>query len=680
LQDPDDGFLGSFDKIRGRLIFAGAGRKMGSRTRAIVRQRSTSLMILFLLLFAALAGRLVFIQLCSADQYKEWASKIRWKTISVLTSRGTIYDRNGRPLALSIRTSSVFANTREIEDAAVAAQRVSALIGGSPTEYQKKIRSGSGIVWLAKKIDPRLGDRVRRGWKVDRGGQTRYERIPGIGVWFHYKRIYPAGTAAAQVLGFTNISGKPLAGAEWLFNDILANQDGKIRTELDPRGRVIPESPKKVLVEPRNGRDLFLTIDLNVQHIAEEALANVAKEFHPDSACAIVIEPHTGDILALANYPSFDPNDALKFPSSRWVNRAVAHLYEPGSTLKAVTVAAGLNEGIPPSVPLAKCTGRESIGKNTLRCSLHHPFDHGHGVVDMRKIIKYSCNIGAAHLAMRLGPEKLWQYEKAFGLLSKPKAGFSLEAVGYLQNPERWSLVQLANIGFGQGIAVSPLHMAGVYATIANGGLYTPPRILLGTGSRGKLINRIRRPRSRRVISAEAAAKLTEMLVDCVEDGTGKSAKIEGYLVAGKTGSAQIANPKGHGYLPDAFVASFIGFVPADKPRFTIAVIVSRPKGSHFGATVAAPAFREIAEKLLRYYHIPAQKPDGQQLYEKRRTRDKSLVHNVLTNLQERFIDCLAYDFRDGSGTEQFGVWTPEIVFRCPNSARLSANGQAPLG
>ncbi|MDH7602984.1 MAG: penicillin-binding protein 2 [Armatimonadota bacterium] len=598
---------------------------MGARTRSVVRKRAAWLMVGFLGLFGAISGRLVFIQLCRADEYAKWADKIRWARIRIQTTRGTIYDRNGHPLALSIRTSSVFANTREIENANLAAYRLSALIGGDPKEYLARIREGRGIVWLAKKIDPRLGDRVKRGWLVERGNWKRYERIPGIGVWFHNKRIYPAGTAAAQVLGFTNISGRALAGIEWKFDETLANQNGEILAEVDPKGRVLPESERRVKTEPRNGNDLFLTIDLNAQHIAEQALARVADKFHPESACAIVMNPRTGEILALANIPSFDPNNALKFPPKTWANHAVASLYEPGSTLKAVTVAAGLNEGISPNSVLACCTGREKVGKSTLRCSLHYPYSSGHGAVDMHKIITYSCNIGAAHLAMRLGAERLRRYEEAFGLLEKPHAGFSLEAVGYLPKADRWSTVGLANIGFGQGIAVTPLHMASVYATIANGGVRVPPTIVLGTGSNGKITTRPKRALPRRVISREAAAKLTEMLVECVEEGTGKNARIDGYLVAGKTGSAQIASSTGRGYLPDAFVASFIGFVPADNPRFTIAVVVNRPKGSHFGATVAAPAFREIAQKLLWYYHVPARTPESERVRQKN-SGSKSLV------------------------------------------------------
>ncbi|MGQ9580128.1 MAG: peptidoglycan D,D-transpeptidase FtsI family protein [Armatimonadota bacterium] len=584
-------------------------------------------MVVIVCLFIAIAGRLIFIQLCKADQYAEWAKKLRFTNIHTLTTRGSIYDRAGRPLAMSIMSASIYANTREVINPALTAQRLASLIGGQPEEYRRKIKGGKDIVWLVRKIDPRYGYRVKRGYRVVIDGGVRYKTIPGIGVWFHKKRVYPEGPAAAHVLGFVNIEGKPLAGIEWQFDNILSNRDGLMRAEVDVRDRVIPWAAKEVVSEPKDGKDLFLTIDLVIQFAAEAALKRVAEKFHPESACAIVLDPRNGDILAMANYPSFDPNAALKFSSSTWANRAVAHRYEPGSTLKAVTVAAALNEGISPNGVLTYCTGKMRVGNSTIRCSLHHPFERGHGAVNMSNIIKYSCNIGAAELAMRLGADKLRRYEEAFGLLSKPGAGFSFEAVGYVPKADQWSTVRLANVAFGQGIAVTPLHMASVYATIANGGVYVSPRIVRGIGANGKLVRYVKMGRCRRVVSARVASQITRMLVDCVENGTGKNAKLQGYSVAGKTGSAQVADPKGRGYLPDAVVASFIGFVPAERPRFVIAVVVNRPKGSHFGATVAAPAFRDIAEKALRYYRVPfLQSPVRTRLQHKDQSKSKGLV------------------------------------------------------
>jgi len=525
--------------------------------------------------------------------------------MSIPALRGSIYDRVGRPLAVSIHTVTIYANRRELKDPALTAARLRWLIGGDQDAYRRMMQQPKSTIWLAKNVDPRLGELVSRGWKVVENGRTRWERLDGIGVRRDTKRIYPAGALAAHVLGFTSFYGNGLEGVEYVMNPILTGRDGVVQAELDARRRIIPET-KRVIRKPRDGADVYLTIDLNVQHITEQALSRAVRAFRPASACALVLDPRSGEVLALANYPTFDPNDALKFPPATWRNRAVADLYEPGSTLKVVTIASALNEGFSPSTVFACCKGRERLAGGSLPCSLHHPFESGHGPVNMTKIIAYSCNIGAAHVAMRLGAGRLREYERAFGLLDRTGAGFGCEAVGRLAPADKWPLIQLANVGFGQGIAVTPLQMACVYATIANGGVYVPPRIIREVRYRNNVAEPLPMRRSRRVISRRAADLLTKMLVDCVEEGTGKNARIEGRVVAGKTGSAQIASPNGRGYLPGAFVASFIGFAPAEKPRLVVAVVVNRPKGSHYGATVAAPVFREIVEKALWYYRVPA--------------------------------------------------------------------------
>ncbi len=581
---------------------------MGSRRRAFIRKRATWLAAGFIVLFAAIAGKLVFIQLCRAEQFTKWAEFIRLRRMPIPAVRGSIFDRTGRPLAVSIQTVSIYANPREVKNAALTAARLRSLIGGDQDAYRRKIEGTRHIVWLAKNVDPRLGEVVSRGWRVVENGRTRWERLDGIGVQRDTKRVYPAGTVAAHVLGFSSFYGTGLEGAECVMNGVLAGRDGVVQAELDARRRIIPET-KRVISRPRNGRDVYLTIDLNIQHIAEQALARVAQTYHPATACAVVIDPSNGHVLALANYPAFDPNNALKTPAARWRNRAVADLYEPGSTLKVVTVAAGLNEGFSPRTIFACCTGRERLKGGSLPCSLHRPFESGHGSVNMGKIIRHSCNIGASHIAMRLGANRLRTYEKAFGLLDRAGAGFGCEAVGRLAPAGEWPLIQLANVGFGQGIAVTPLQMACVYATIANGGVYVRPRIVREVRDQRDVCVPLPVCQSRRVISKQAAALLTQMLVGCVLEGTGKNAQIKGRTIAGKTGSAQIPNPNGRGYLDDAFIASFMGFAPAKKPRLAIAVVVNRPQGSHYGATVAAPAFREIAEKALWYYRVPADAP-----------------------------------------------------------------------
>ncbi len=573
---------------------------VGRSYKERVKKRTIWLFLILSVLYAGLVGRLVYIQLYNASHYKKWANSIRLRDINVPASRGTIYDRAGRILAVSIDSTSVYVNRRELKNPAKTLAQVAAVLGEDPIELRKRVNSRNTIVWLSRKIDPRVADRLRRPGL----------NLPGVGFEKDPKRIYPARTLAAQILGFTGFDNRGREGAERVLDGLLRGKDGLIRAELDARRRIIPET-RHIVREPENGKSVFLTIDTTIQHITEQALTKMARQYHPRNACAIVMDPCTGEILALANYPTYDPNKPGSVSPEVWRNRAVADLYEPGSTLKVLTVAAGLNEGMASRTVFAYCSGREKMHGGFVTCPLHYPFNSGHGPVDMYKIIQHSCNIGAAHIAMRLGSAKMRSYEKAFGLLDRVEAGFGCEAVGYVEPAKDWHPIRLANMGFGQGIAVTPLQMACLYSTVANGGVFMQPQIVREVrNSDGSLCRSFRPKRLRRVISQRAARELTKMLVNCVEDGTGKAAKIEGRTVAGKTGSAQISRTKGRGYEPCAFVASFIGFAPAYKPRLVIAVVVHRPQGSHWGATVAAPVFREIAEKALWYLKVPADSPN----------------------------------------------------------------------
>lgn len=555
--------------------------------------------MIFVMLYLAVAGRLAYVQVFENEQYQKWADKIRSRDIAIPAERGTIYDRSGAVLAVNIETASIYADLREVREPEITACRVASIMGCDTDPIQTKLTGDKKFVWLGRQVDARIADRIR----------DERAKFKGIGYQRDTRRVYPAGALAAQILGFTNIDNKGVEGIECVVDDELGGQPGLTRAELDGSRRVIPET-RHVVREPRAGHNVYLTIDLTIQHIAEQALARMGKKFKPYHACAIVIKPDTGEVLALANYPTYDPNKARSVKPALWRNRAVADLYEPGSTLKVVTVAAGLNEGYSARQVFASCSGKEQIGGGRIRCSLHHPYEAGHGTVDMYQIIRHSCNIGAAHLAFRLGAKRLYDYEKSFGLLNKPKSGFGCEAVGWVEPPDQWRAMRLANVGFGQGLAVTPLQMAGVYSTIANNGKYVKPHVIKEIRSaEGEIVKSYTGQPGHRVISEEAANELKRMLAACAEEGTGKTAQILGRTVAGKTGSAQVARSDGKGYEASAFVASFMGFVPAYQPRLVIAVVVNRPQGSHFGATVAAPVFREIGEKSLWYMKVPSDAP-----------------------------------------------------------------------
>lgn len=589
---------------------------MATGHRGSVRKRTFVLFVILTLLYVAVGGRLAYVQVAKKAEFEGWSKQIRFRTNTLRASRGCIYDRNRQRLAVSIDAASIYAHREELVDIPETARRLAEMLHEDATVIEQKLRGTASTIWLAKNVDPRIGREIALGYKTlvrrKRAGVyksiEKREKLPGIGVEWGTERVYPAGMTAAQVLGFVNRKQWGATGMERAMNRTLLGQDGEMTTELDAQRREIPETCHTARM-PVNGKDIVLTIDATIQQIAEEALAKMAQTYHPEGACAVVLDPKTGEILALANYPSFDPNLPAKTKPEQWRNRAVADLYEPGSTLKAVTVAAALNEGISPHKIVANCAKREKITGGRITCVVHRPFLNGHGSVDMYKIIQYSCNIGAAHLAFRLGPEKLYKYEQKFGLLDRPHAGFKCEAVGSMLPPEDWRVIRLANVGFGQGIAVTPLQMAAVYATIANGGIYHEPNVIHNIATPdGSGLDENASHKGRRVVSRETAAELTKMLINCAEEGTGKPAQIPGRTVAGKTGSAQISKSKG-GYVSGAFIASFMGFAPASKPRLVIAVVVKRPQGSHWGATVAAPVFREIGENALAHLRVPTDAP-----------------------------------------------------------------------
>jgi stage V sporulation protein D (sporulation-specific penicillin-binding protein) len=509
--------------------------------------------------------------------------------------RGVDYERNP-----DNKTISVYVDLDKVNTKRKLLDNVARLLGFDRDIIAQTIAGQKGKVYLNKEVAPKYASII--------DNDKIFLHSHGIGYERRSRRVYPAGHLAAQLLGFTNIDNKGVEGIESRMDGILTGTGGKCVGEFDGNERMIPET-RRVLKKPIDGKNVYLTIDITIQHIAERAMAAMAKKYTPEHAVAIVMDPDTGEVLALANYPTYDANNALKVPSTLWRNRAVSEIYEPGSTQKVFTLAAALNEGYSANTVFAYCTGKEKMKGGKIPCLLHHPYEHGHGASTMPMIIKESCNIGAAHVALKLGPERFFKYEEAFGMTKKLKAGFGGEAVGWVRRPDKIKPIELANNGFGQGLVITPMHMAAGYCVIANGGSFVQPQILREIHERdGITIEKFDRRVLRRVLSTETASKMTDMMVDCVKKGTGKPAGVAGRVVAGKTGSAQIAKTNGRGYEEGAFVSSFMGFAPARNARLVIAVAVFRPKGSHWGATVAAPVFREIAEKSLWYMKVPTEK------------------------------------------------------------------------
>jgi len=562
----------------------------------MIRSRIGVLFIYLLLAYLVLIGRLVYLQVIRAPFYKEKAHALTARTVALPARRGTIFDREMNKLAVSVDAYDISADPRLIKDKAGVSKILSGLLGIPEQVVTEKLTSRKkGFVYLLRRADVEIGDKVKEA------------KIDGIDVSTTTKRVYPGGELASHIIGFTNVDGKGMEGLERRFDKQLKGRDGYIIGEFDAKNHLIPGSIRARL-EPENGKDLVLTIDTNLQHGLESDLRKSYQDHQAAGASAIIMDPRTGEILALANMPDFNPNHPGDSESESRRNRALADLYEPGSTLKTITACAametkavGLNETF-------YCHGSTKIGNSTVRCSLHgHEFAHGHGVCNTGKMLKYSCNIAAAAIGARVGKQRLYNFEQKFGMYERPGSEMPGEVRGWHDNWEDWADIRLANISFGQGIAVTPLQMARAYCAVSNGGLLMRPYVVKSIMKDGKVEKEFVPQVSRRVISRGTSETVSDMLTGVVSDGTGQTAQLDGYLVAGKTGSAQKA--VGGRYVAGKVVASFAGFLPVSRPRAVILVAVDEPKGSHFGAVVAAPVFQAVAKRTMWRLKVPPDAP-----------------------------------------------------------------------
>ncbi|MHB1000958.1 MAG: peptidoglycan D,D-transpeptidase FtsI family protein [Armatimonadota bacterium] len=565
-----------------------------------VQCRTNSLIYIFAFFYLLLVCRLFYIQVWCGPAFKERADALTVRKIPLPARRGTIYDRFGNKLAVSVDAYDIAARPAAIKHKVVTAKMLAPLIGWDSDKLLEEFRTRKKFFYLARRADFEAGTKIKDA------------KLLGIDVISTSKRIYPAGSMAAHVIGFTRVDGVGLEGVEKAYDEILRGKDGYWIAERDARGVVIPGT-KKERVEPDNGKDIVLTIDSTLQHTLEEGLKETIKNFSPVGASAVVMDPKTGEILALANIPTFDPNDQSSSKPNAKRNRAVTDLYEPGSTLKAITACAALESKAVSLTQTFSCTGKRKIGRRTIRCSLHgREFRYGHGSCNVGKMLKYSCNIAAAGMGFKIGKEGLYNFEKAFGLYEKPGSGLVGESAGWPDPWEKWADIHLANVAFGQGIAITPMQMAKAYSAIANGGSLMQPLIIKEIRNvDGTSVKAFGPTVIRRVISPETSHAVANMLGGVVDEGTGKNAGVEGYNVAGKTGSAEKASTTGRGYVDGKYIASFAGFLPIRDPRVVILVAVDEPKGSHFGATVAAPVFQKVAKKAMWHMRVPPDNKPG---------------------------------------------------------------------
>jgi len=551
------------------------------------RRRLVALFVVLTLGLSAILVRLLQLQVRDARTYRTlaWAQRVR--TIDLPASRGSILDRNGQELALSLPARAVYAQPQLVSDPGGEARKLAAALGLAAADVRTVFKKPDPFVYLARGVDPATAAALER---LD---------LPGIGFLPETKRYYPGGALAPQLLGFVGVDGTGLAGLEQQYQTVLAGRPGHEIVEADPRGVLIPQG-ENVDVPPVPGENLMLTIDRQIQFRAQASLAAAVKANRAKGGTIVVLDPSTGEILAMADFPWFDPNS---FGTANWGairNRAVTDAYEPGSVNKIVTAAAALQEGFLKLNQRLKVPDYLQLYSKVFRDTHVHPLQQ----MTLADILAYSSNVGTIKVAQRLGPDLLYEYLQRFGLTRTTGLGFPGESAGILPSPGQWSGTSMGTIPLGQGIAVTPLQMASVYATIANGGVWVAPRLLQGTVGPDGTFRPAPGSATRRVISSENAKALTRMLAYAVEVGTGQQAQIPGYWVAGKTGTARKVKADGTGYEVGKYIASFIGFAPAGHPAVVVAAVLDEP-ATVYGGIAAAPLFRDVAQFALDRLRVP---------------------------------------------------------------------------
>jgi cell division protein FtsI (penicillin-binding protein 3) len=552
--------------------------------------RVVGLFAVLALAIVVVGGRLILLQVRDASTYAALAADQRVRRIPLPAERGSIFDRSMHELALSLPAKAVYADPALVVDPVVAAEELSATLDIPERRLYEGLTSSSRFEYLARSVDLGIGRAVEE------------LRLPGVGLLEEIKRSYPGGSLAAQVLGFVGIDGAGLSGLELQYQEVLAGRPGSVLLEQDPDGLPIPQGLHED-VRPRRGHGLVLSIDKDLQFQSERALADAVRRNGARGGTVIVMAPATGDILAMATHPGFDANAFSRASPDLVRNRGVTDVYEPGSVNKVITAAAGLEEGVISPREHLWVPDKYQVSNRVF----HESHPHPPLAMTLTDVIAQSSNVGTIMTAERLGKESLDEYLRAFGFGRDTGIGFPGESNGILMPADEWWGSSMGTIPIGQGIAVTPLQMASVYATVANDGLRVPPRLVRGTVDATGRVTERSLPEGVRVVSARTARLVTGMLYHAVESGTGLEAQIPGYWVAGKTGTARKPLEDARGYSDD-HVASFIGFAPARTPQLVVAAILDEPE-TVYGGVAAAPLFREVARFALAHLRVPTSAP-----------------------------------------------------------------------
>lgn len=584
------------------------GRDAGQavRNECLMNRRGRILAVLLVLLlgYVLVAGRLLYLQVYKRAELASRAERQQERLVKLKAKRGTIFDRMGRELAISLEVDSVYGVPSKIEDPRRTARRLSPILQESPRELERKLSRGNHFVWLSRKIEPGRARKVK-----DLNSKE-------IGLLSESRRFYPKKSLAGPVLGFTGMDNEGLEGIERAYDKALRGVNGWVVAEKDAIGRtVFPGGPGFQYKLPQTGHDLILTIDEVIQHIAEKELDAMLPKARAKGGFCIVMNPRTGEVLALAvrsggRFRPFNPNEPGYYRPEEWRNRCVTDTFEPGSIFKPFLAAAAVEERAAHPMERFDCSaGKIQVADRVISDA------HKNGVLTFTDVIAESSNVGTIKIALRLGKERFSRYITGFGFGRKTGIDIPGEIAGLVKDYRLWSGVSIASIAIGQEIGVTPIQVASAYCALANGGTLMKPYIVSEIiDQEGKESRKFEPQVQGRVVSAETCAKVNKMLQRVVEAGTGGKAKPAGYTAAGKTGTAQKIDQKTGVYSKKEYVSSFAGFVPANDPRLVILVMVDSPEGVIYGGSVAAPVFKAVAEQSLAYLQATPDDAGGRTL------------------------------------------------------------------
>ena len=573
------------------LTWPGAHLRPGRRRRRPApapvpdaRRRLVALLVVLALIFAAVVVRLAAVQGPGGRRFALVGRAQRLHSAVIPAERGAIVDRNGEALALSTRRRTVWADPQAVRDPAGAARALAPILHESEASLRDRLTSPGGFVYLARKVEDPVADAVAD------------LHLPGVSLLDEPKRVDPSGPLAAPVLGDVGLDDEGLSGLELQYQRQLAGSPGQLVVEKDPGGRDIASGVHE-LRAPAPGQQLVLTLDRSMQYETERVLADQIVASHARAGIAIVMDPGSGEVLAMANLVA---GEAGRPPGPSADNMAVTRVYEPGSVNKMITMSAALQEGVVTPSDTLVVPDHVNVADGTF----HDAEPHGTQAMSISRIVADSSNVGTIMVARRLGRDQLHRYLQAFGLADRTDLRFPGESGGILPDPRQWSGTSIATVPIGQGVAVTALQMLSAYNTIANGGHYVAPSLVRQVVDARGRAHPVRRSPPRRVVSEQTAQAMTAMLRQVVTDGTGTAAAVPGYTIAGKTGTAEKPRADGAGYKPGAYVASFAGFVPAGSPRLSAIVVLDEPTPI-YGGLVAAPVFSQLAGFGARLLGIP---------------------------------------------------------------------------